>query len=97
MTRQAEVTLRSFGDNTAIARLDWWQPLASGTDDNSMARVDLASRATSLEDWVWQTLDGIAGAAGVKAIEEEEESEPTAMEGSEHLVSMVSSITFSAS
>jgi hypothetical protein len=89
--------LKSFGDNTAIARVDWWQPLKPGGVTSSELSADGSMvTATTLEEWVWQTLDGIAGGAGIKPVEEEEE-EASSVEDSEHLVNMVSSITFSSS
>ena len=88
--------MRSFDDSIAIARVDWWQPLRPGAGAlNEGAQSSMLTAAT-LEDWVWQTIDGIAGAAGVKA-EEEEDEEASTPDDSEHLVSMVSSITFSSS
>ena len=89
--------MASFSDNTAIARVDWWQPLGPSGASETNRLIGGATRAMTLEDWVWQTLDGIAGAAGVKALDDEESEEPTSQECAEHLVSMVSSITFSAS
>jgi len=89
--------LRPFDDNTAIARLDWWQPFKPGEVSSGGVVAAPAGSATSLEDWVWRTLDGIAGAAGVKALEDEEKEEPSPVDDSEHLVSMVASITFSSS
>ena len=83
-------------EDSVISRIGWWRPLEPNdvTIPNGGAQVNPV-QVTSLEEWVWQTLDSVAGAASV--VSEDEDDEVEVVEEETHLVTMVSSITFSAS
>ena len=90
--------MSAFWQGTAIERTDWFSPSDPQGVSHTPPRHarDTTVRARTLEEWVWQTLESVAGGAGARSIDAEDEA-PEPNQGDEHLVSMVTSITFSSS
>ena len=75
--------------------MDWFSPI-DVADSRPVKAPTETLRARSLEEWVWQTLESVAGGAHAKSQDVEEEA-PQPTDQDEHLVSMVTSITISSS
>jgi hypothetical protein len=86
--------LNTFLSGTAVDRMDWWDTFEP-TNSAATAVQHVSGQPRTLEEWVWQTLESVAGGASVRPVDEDDEQVSVDAEEC-HLVSMVSSITFAS-